>query len=93
MTCWRVSAVCFAMPEPFCTALIVEEISSRVLFADSADLEARLRTSSATTAKPFPASPARAASIAAFSASMFVWNAMSSMDFMTSDIASDCFSI
>ena len=35
------------------------------------------RTSSATTAKPLPRSPARAASIAALSASRLVWRAMS----------------
>jgi hypothetical protein len=33
-------------------------------------------TSEATTAKPRPASPARAASMVAFSASRFVWPAM-----------------
>ena len=38
----------------------------------SALLLARLRTSSATTAKPLPAAPARAASTAAFSARMLV---------------------
>ncbi len=41
---------------------------------------ARLRTSSATTAKPFPCSPALAASTAAFNAKRFVWNAISSID-------------
>ena len=40
--------------------------------ADSADCAANLRTSSATTAKPLPCSPARAASIAALSASRLV---------------------
>ena len=40
---------------------------------------ARLRTSPATTAKPRPCSPARAASTAAFKASRLVWKAMPSM--------------
>ncbi len=40
---------------------------------------ASVRTSLATTAKPRPCSPARAASTAAFSARMLVWNAMPSM--------------
>ncbi|MNR09486.1 hypothetical protein D3C85_1256880 [compost metagenome] len=35
-----------------------------------------LRTSSATTANPLPAAPARAASIEALSASMLVWRAI-----------------
>ena len=40
---------------------------------------ASLRTSSATTANPLPCSPARDASIAAFSASRLVWRAMAPM--------------
>jgi hypothetical protein len=47
--------------------------------AASAERWARLRTSLATTAKPRPCSPARAASTAAFSARMLVWKAMPSM--------------
>ena len=50
-----------------------------MFLAASADFCARFRTSSATTAKPLPAAPARAASIAAFSARILVWKAMSSM--------------
>ena len=45
---------------------------------------ARLRTSPATTAKPRPWSPARAASTAALSARMLVWKAMPSMTPMMS---------
>ena len=47
---------------------------------------ARLRTSDATTAKPRPASPARAASTAALSASRLVWRAISSITPMMSEI-------
>src|SRR5581483_5254522 len=50
---------------------------------------ARLRTSLATTAKPRPCSPARAASTAALSASRLVWKAMSSMTPMMSAIFFD----
>ncbi len=42
---------------------------------------ARLRTSPATTAKPLPCSPARAASTAAFKARILVWKAMPSITF------------
>ena len=44
----------------------------------------QVRTSPATTAKPRPCSPARAASTAAFSARMLVWKAMPSMTPMMS---------
>ena len=54
-------------------------ISSIIFFIWSVDFEvcsASFRISSATTANPLPLSPALAASIAAFSASRFVWSAM-----------------
>jgi len=47
-----------------------------ILFAASALLLAKLLTSCATTAKPLPASPAVAASTAAFKLKIFVWNAI-----------------
>ena len=60
----------------------------RVLISLAAAAErcARLRTSLATTAKPRPCSPARAASTAAFNARMLVWKAMPSMTAMMSTI-------
>src|SRR6184192_4321104 len=57
-------------------------ISSEISFVDCADFSASLRTSSATTAKLRPCSPARAASIAAFKASRLVCSAKSSITSM-----------
>ncbi|OPY62283.1 MAG: hypothetical protein A4E57_04029 [Syntrophorhabdaceae bacterium PtaU1.Bin034] len=56
-----------------CMACMVTPIS----FVAPAVRSASFLTSSATTANPLPCSPARAASIAAFNASRFVWSAMS----------------
>ncbi len=52
-------------------------VSPSIWLADWADFSASLRTSSATTAKPRPDSPARAASMAAFSAKRLVCSAIS----------------
>ncbi|EDT37231.1 hypothetical protein BamMEX5DRAFT_6990 [Burkholderia ambifaria MEX-5] len=61
-------------------------ISALISLAALDERCARLRTSPATTAKPRPSSPARAASTAAFSARMLVWNAIPSMIAMMSAI-------
>ena len=53
---------------PVCISWSERPINVLVSLAASADLEARFLTSSDTTEKPWPASPARAASTAAFSA-------------------------
>ena len=69
------------------TPTLATESSIRPLISLAAALRwARLRTSLATTAKPRPCSPARAASTAAFSARMLVWNAMPSITLMMSTI-------
>ncbi len=60
-----------------------------MFLAASADRIARLRTSSATTAKPLPASPARAASTAALRASRLVWKAISSMTLIILAVSSE----
>ena len=70
------------MPTPSSTRRAESSISSAVSRAALALRSARLRTSAATTAKPRPYCPARAASTAAFSASKLVWNAISSITLM-----------
>ncbi|MNV30675.1 hypothetical protein D3C71_1219540 [compost metagenome] len=64
---------------PSLTLSTLVEINALISRAALALRPARPRTSLATTAKPRPCSPARAASTAAFSARIFVWNAMPSM--------------
>ncbi|MNV10063.1 hypothetical protein D3C71_1005750 [compost metagenome] len=61
-----------ARSEPACTRSTLVWISALISRAALALRVARLRTSLATTAKPRPCSPARAASTAALSARMLV---------------------
>ena len=89
VTAPSVLAVSSARSLPSRIFAMAVSISSAVCLAASADLPARLLTSSATTAKPLPASPAREASTAAFSARIFVWNAMSSITLIILPISSD----
>mmetsp|Transcript_4994 Transcript_4994/g.18170 ORF Transcript_4994/g.18170 Transcript_4994/m.18170 type:complete len:512 (+) Transcript_4994:558-2093(+) len=83
---------CMARPvwstsvEPCSTLPTDAPISDLISLAASALRWASRRTSPATTAKPRPCSPARAASTAAFSARMLVWNAMPSITPMMSAI-------
>ncbi len=72
--------------EPSATWLTEVSISPLISLAAPAERWARVRTSLATTAKPRPCSPARAASTAALSAKMLVWKAMPSMTEMMSAI-------
>src|SRR4051812_41675586 len=71
---------------PVSTFSTLSPISVLISFAAWALRCARVRTSPATTAKPRPCSPARAASTAAFRARMLVWNAMPSMTPMMSSM-------
>ncbi|GBU20127.1 hypothetical protein R80B4_00001 [Fibrobacteres bacterium R8-0-B4] len=83
------STVILTPPSAFLTD---SSIISAVFLAASALSIARLRTSSATTANPLPASPARAASTAALRARRLVWKAMSSIVLMILAVLSaDCF--
>ncbi len=77
--------------EPSSTLRTESWMSPLISLAAVAERPARLRTSLATTAKPRPCSPARAASTAAFSASRLVWKAISSITPMMSAIfLEDC---
>ena len=77
---WRIAST--APEVEFCTARMWLAISSVALAVCTAsDL-----TSDATTAKPLPASPARAASMVALSASRLVWPAMLRISLTTSPI-------
>ncbi len=71
---------------PFSTLSTESEISVLISLAAAAERWARVRTSPATTAKPRPCSPARAASTAALRARMLVWKAMPSITPMMSAI-------
>ena len=90
--CTLVAMSCIDWPasatsrEPFCTRSTLLWIKALISRAAEAERWARLRTSLATTAKPRPCSPARAASTAALSARMLVWKAMPSMVPMMSAI-------
>src|SRR3990167_7920637 len=80
---WPASATCC---DPVSTFSTEAPMSCLISLAASAERPARLRTSLATTAKPRPCSPARAASTAALSARMLVWKAMPSITPMMSAI-------
>ncbi len=77
---------CSASAEPSATLPVESSISDLISLAAVAERWASERTSVATTAKPRPCSPARAASTAAFKARMLVWKAMPSMTEMMSAI-------
>ncbi len=75
--------------EPSATLCTESSIKPLISLAAPAERCANVRTSEATTAKPRPCSPARAASTAAFKARMLVWKAMPSMTLMMSAIFLD----
>ena len=89
----RDCAVSSAMLLPFFTASMEDSINAAVSLAASELLAAKLRTSSATTAKPLPAAPALAASTEAFRAKILVWKAISSMALIIFTISVEVFRI
>ncbi|MNL49786.1 hypothetical protein D3C87_1727440 [compost metagenome] len=78
----RASPVAVTSSTPVLTSTFDLPTSALMSRAASAARPARARTSWATTAKPLPASPARAASTPAFSARRLVWKAISSTTLM-----------
>ncbi len=83
-----VPALCTSS-EPSATRCTESSIRLLISLAAAVERCASVRTSLATTAKPRPCSPARAASTAALSARMLVWNEMPSMTLMISAIFLD----
>ncbi|BDG60868.1 hypothetical protein caldi_19580 [Caldinitratiruptor microaerophilus] len=61
-------------------------IRPAIFLAEAAHRSASRRTSSATTANPHPRSPVRAASLAAVSASRFVYSAIPEISWVVSPI-------
>ena len=86
MTCFIMTPVSLTSSTPLLTRPEDSAISWEISFAALALRWARLRTSPATTAKPRPCSPARAASTAAFSARILVWKAIPSTMLLISPI-------
>ena len=90
-TSWKLATrVSIVVPASFTweapASMVRTELPMRALISWAAWAErwARLRTSVATTAKPRPCSPARAASTAALRARMLVWKAIESITPMMS---------
>ncbi len=81
------SIISFAIDFPSFDLADASSTKSFISLAASALLEARFLTSWATTANPLPASPAVAASTAALSERIFVWNAIWSITLIASLIA------
>lgn len=78
----KASAVVLVIALPLSISIKVLSINSLVLTADLALSDASFPIWSATTAKPFPASPALAASMEALRDKRFVWEAISSISVM-----------
>ena len=97
LVCWPFSTVVFDLALLLCITLTAwsapdwrSEIIRSISEVESCVRLAKVRTSSATTANPRPCSPARAASMAAFSASKLVWSAIPFITSSTVPIPSLC---
>ena len=88
-TSWMAPPACAAMVTPLSTCSTLWVMRALISLAADEERCASARTSLATTAKPRPCSPARAASTAAFNARMLVWKAMPSMVPMMSPMRAD----